>query len=152
MKISSMRLINVALVSAVTVSWSMALFVTPASAQAATLYDELGQQGGISKIVDETVTLVLADERIKTSFKDTNIKRFSKLLKEQFCVVAGGPCEYSGDEMMIVHEKLGVTSAHFNALAEDLQLAMEKCNIPFSVQNKFIAKLAPMKRDIVTGK
>ena len=66
--------------------------------------------------------------------------------------MAGGPCEYSGDEMMIVHEKLGVTSAHFNALAEDLQLAMEKCNIPFSVQNKFIAKLAPMKRDIVTGK
>jgi len=119
-------------------------------AQAATLYDDLGQEAGISHIVDETVQQILIDGRIKDGFKETNMKRLASLLKEQFCVLADGPCKYSGDDMKIVHEKLGITSAQFNALAEDLQLAMEKCAVPFTVQNKLIARLAPMKRDIVT--
>ena len=119
-------------------------------AQAATLYDDLGQEAGISHIVDETVQQILIDSRIKDGFKETNMKRLASLLKEQFCVLADGPCRYSGDDMKIVHEKLGITSAQFNALAEDLQLAMEKCAVPFTVQNKLIARLAPMKRDIVT--
>jgi len=147
MKIDGTKLTGIAV-------FIIGLMVTaiPAMAQVASLYDELGQQDGISHIVDETVIQILGDDRIKNSFKDTNMKRLAKLLKEQFCVVAGGSCDYSGDEMKLVHEKLGITSAQFNALAEDLQLAMEKCKVPFTVQNKFIAKLAPMKRDIVTVK
>ncbi len=117
-----------------------------------TLYEDLGQDAGISRIVDETVEQILNDSRIKDGFKETNMKRLASLLKEQFCVIADGPCKYSGDDMKIVHEKLGISSAQFNALAEDLQIAMEKCEIPFSVQNKLIARLAPMKRDIVTVK
>ena len=134
------------------IATSMLLTSTPVSAQESSLYDALGQESGISRIVDETVVQILNDARIKTGFKETNMKRLAQLLKEQFCVVAGGPCKYSGDDMALVHEKLGITSAQFNALAEDLQTAMEKCQVPFAVQNKFIARLAPMKRDIVTVK
>ncbi|MBC3862401.1 group 1 truncated hemoglobin [Undibacterium jejuense] len=128
-----------------------AIGISP-QAQASTLYEDLGQDAGISRIVDETAQQILNDSRIKDGFKETNMKRLASLLKEQFCVLADGPCKYSGDDMKIVHEKLGITSAQFNALAEDLQIAMEKCEIPFSVQNKLIARLAPMKRDIVTVK
>ncbi|MFZ6847921.1 group I truncated hemoglobin [Undibacterium sp. RuRC25W] len=141
------KLIRIALVAA-----TIMVATKPVSAQESTLYNALGQESGISRIVDETVIQILNDERIKSGFKDTNMKRLAQLLKEQFCVVAGGPCQYSGDEMAIVHEKLGITSAQFNALAEDLQAGMEKCNIPFAIQNKLIARLAPMKRDIVTVK
>jgi hemoglobin len=36
----------------------------------------------------------------------------------------------------------------FNALVEDLQKAMSERGIPFRAQNKLLAKLAPLHRDI----
>ena len=123
-----------------------------AQTSSASLYEELGGDAGISRIVDDTLLLVLQDPRIKAAFKDTNIKRLAGLLKEQFCEISGGPCRYSGDDMKLTHEGQNVSSAQFNALAEDIQLAMENLNISSSAQNKLIARLAPMKRDIVVRK
>lgn len=40
------------------------------------------------------------------------------------------------------------TTAQFNALAEDLQFAMDSANVPFRAQNKLLAKLAPMLKDM----
>ena len=37
---------------------------------------------------------------------------------------------------------------HFNALVEDLQIAMDKRGIPFRAQNQLPAKLVPMHREI----
>lgn len=125
---------------------------TMAQTSTGSLYEELGGDAGISHIVDDALLLVLQDPRIKEAFKDTNMKRLAGLLKEQFCEISGGPCRYSGDDMKLTHEGQDVSSAQFNALAEDVQLAMEKLNISSSVQNKLIARLAPMKRDIVIRK
>ena len=116
------------------------------------LYQALGKEAGISRIVDGLLTLSLKDDRIKESFKDTDMRRLALLLKEQFCVLSHGPCTYTGDEMKIVHENLGIRSAQFNALAEDLQIVMENLHISSHIQNQLIAKLAPMKKDIVFPK
>jgi hemoglobin len=51
--------------------------------------------------------------------------------------------------MSTVHKGLGLRNADFNALAEDLQIAMDRENVPYSAQNKLLAKLAPMQRVIV---
>ena len=39
------------------------------------------------------------------------------------------------------HKGLHLTNANFNALVEDLQSAMDKCDIPFATQNRFLARL-----------
>ena len=52
--------------------------------------------------------------------------------------------------MTEIHDGLNITNAQFNALAEDLQLAMERNGVPARFQNKLIAKLAPMQRAMVT--
>ena len=131
---------------------ALAVYGSPAvMAQAAPdqLFQDLGQEAGIGLIVDRMLVLVGQDARIREAFKDTNMKRLAKLLKEQFCAISNGPCHYSGDDMKTVHDKMGIRSAQFNALAEDLQLAMEQLDIPAAIQNKLLARLAPMKRDIV---
>jgi hemoglobin len=93
---------------------------------------------------------VLADKRISADFKDTNLKRFAKLLSEQICMLSGGPCEYSGDNMKLVHQGMRINNAKFNALVEQLQIAMDKSKVSPAAQNKLLAILAPMQRDIVT--
>lgn len=123
-----------------------------AFAQAAddAVFQGLGGKPGIKKIVDTLIPLVLADERIKESFTDIDMKNLAMRLEEQFCMLSGGPCEYKGKDMREIHDGLNITNAQFNALAEDLQIAMDKVGIAPRVQNRLIAKLAPMQRTIVT--
>ncbi len=71
-------------------------------------------------------------------------------LSSQFCQLSGGPCRYGGEDMKTVHKGMTITQAQFNALAEDLQQAMTAQGVASSVQNKLIAKLAPMHREIIT--
>ena len=101
-------------------------------------------------IVGEFLNLVVADDRIKKQFADADMEHLAMRLNEQLCELSGGPCHYGGKDMKTIHADLHITNAQFNALAEDLQSAMEKHQVPARAQNKLLAKLAPMQRSIVT--
>jgi hemoglobin len=124
--------------------------LAPVHAADDSTYQGLGGRQGIQNIVATLVELIKADSRIKESFSDSDMKNVAKRLEEQFCVLSGGPCKYEGEPMKEVHGGLKITNAQFNALAEDLQIAMERHGVASAVQNKLVAKLAPMQRDIVT--
>lgn len=113
-----------------------------------TLYEAFGKSEGVKRLVDDFVTRVVGDTRINAMFKDTNLKRLREKLEEQFCSVMGGGCTYTGDDMKEVHKGLNVHMADFNALVEDLQVAMDYQGIPFTQQNALLALLAPMYRDV----
>jgi hemoglobin len=123
----------------------------PARAQAVDdqLYQRLGAQAGIDKIVHDFIPIVLADPRINSFFRETDMDKLAKLLAEQFCQLAGGPCSYSGRDMVGAHDGMGVRLAHFNALAEDLQQSMEDNHVDAATANKLIGRLAPLQRAIV---
>ena len=122
----------------------------PAARADDTLFQDLGGRDAIVKIASDAADNFLADERIKATFDNTNMDRFRKLLAEQLCQVAGGPCVYTGRNMHDTHKGLHLTNADFNALVEDLQKAMDKDGVSFATQNRFLARLAPMQHDIVT--
>ena len=121
-----------------------------AGSHAETLYDDLGGETGVHAIVEQAMQRWLADPRIAPTFADSNIKRLSRLLVQQFCQLTGGPCHYTGRDMASAHRALGLNRAQFNALAEDLQDAMTFVGVGFHTQNRLIAILAPMQRDVVT--
>ena len=122
--------------------------IPPASA--ATLYDDLGGQTGLVTLVDQATALWLADPKVGPTFADTNITRFKQHLTEQLCVMTGGACLYHGQTMQAAHQGLTLHTVQFNALVEDLQQAMDAGRIPFRTQNRLLALLAPMERDVVT--
>lgn len=113
------------------------------------LYDELGQYEGINKITHQLILVIAKDERIKHRYKGVNIQRFKKGLSDYICVAAGGPCEYTGDTMKMVHAGHNYTNTEFNAIVDNLILAMEQCDIPVATQNRLLAKLAPTYKDVV---
>lgn len=104
---------------------------------------------GIDRIVDDLVTRSVVDKRITDIFKGQDEVRLRRLLKEQFCYILNGGCAYSGRAMRAGHKDLGLQTADVAALIENLQAAMHKERVPFFAQNRFLAKLAPMKRDVV---
>lgn len=134
----------------------VALAAGNASAQAQSMgaddsvFQGLGGKAGIDKIVADFIPIILADQRIGRFFEKMNKQEFAASLSDQFCELTGGPCKYKGKDMSDTHEGMNISNAHFNALAEDLQIAMENNHIPSSFSNKLVAKLAPMQRPIVS--
>ena len=120
------------------------------SAADATLYDRLGGAPVVTKIADLMVTRFLADPRVAADFDNINLDRLRHRLADFICVVADGPCLYKGRSMKASHKGLHVDQAHFNAVVEDLQDAMDQAGVGFHTQNVLLARLAPMQRDIVT--
>ena len=119
-------------------------------ATAATLFDDLGQGSGVARIVDDAFAAWQADPRISGTFENTNPERIKRMLKEQFCQLTGGGCLYHGRSMREAHEALHLDNRQFNALVEGLQHAMDDQDVPFRIQNRLLALLAPMQRDVVT--
>lgn len=116
------------------------------------LYQALGGDTGIKLLADEFVFRLVSDTRIAHHFKDTDLDRFEEKLAEQFCVLSGGPCTYTGDSMEEVHKGLGISKADFNALVEDLQIAMENLKLPEAAQTRLLARLAPMRPQVIEEK
>lgn len=121
----------------------------PVIATDSKLFAEFGGRAGLVKIVDDMFVNVDADPRINTFFDPKKREHTKAMLVEQFCVVLGGGCTYTGKDMKAAHKDLGVQKADVFALIENLQKAMDKNGVPFSAQNKLLAALAPQHRDIV---
>lgn len=113
-----------------------------------TLYQQLGERSGIADVVEDLLYLIVADGRINHQFKGINVAQFHRNLTDQLCMLSGGPCTYSGREMRELHADMGITTTQFNALAENLILAMEKNQVPTAAQNRLIKQLLPMYPDI----
>ncbi|MCL7942698.1 group 1 truncated hemoglobin [Marinobacter sp. ATCH36] len=108
------------------------------------LYEQLGERSGIATIVEDLLYLIVEDDRINEQFAGIDVRQFHTNLTDQLCELSGGPCSYSGREMRESHADMNVTDTQFNALAENLILAMEDNNIPTGAQNRLIEKLVPL--------
>lgn len=113
------------------------------------LAEAFGGHVGIRRIANRTIDLAEADPRIAEIFVSHDIVRIKRTLGEQFCYLLNAGCDYTGRNMRSAHSGLGVTRADMNALVENLQTAMREADVPFVAQNKLLAKLAPMSRDVV---
>ena len=77
-----------------------------------------------------------------------DVVQFHRNLTDQLCELSGGPCTYTGRDMRELHAAMAITDTQFNALAENLILAMEDNDIPISAQNRLIKQLLPLYPDI----
>ncbi|WP_341521084.1 group 1 truncated hemoglobin [Pseudomonas sp. G.S.17] len=113
------------------------------------LYLALGERPGIQRIVEGMLLNVARDQRIVEHFRKVDIVRLRDKLVEQLCVEAGGPCRYTGDSMAESHKGQNLTRSDFNALVEDLIDAMDAEGICVPNQNRLIARLAPMRGEVI---
>ena len=113
------------------------------------LYQAFGAQTGLVRLMDDFLARLLADARMRPFFEDADQAALKKQLVLQFCEVSGGPCRRDGPTMKEAHDGMDITRADFNALVEVLQDAMDAQGVPFGAQNRLLARLAPMHRDII---
>lgn len=121
----------------------------PVHAELAGVFEDFGGRPGLDALMDEFMTILLADPRMRPFFEKVEHDRVKRQLAEQFCAILGGGCVYTGRDMVAAHGAHRIDRADFNALVEDLQIAMNRRGIPFRAQNKLLAVLAPMHREVI---
>lgn len=114
-----------------------------------TLYDELGAEKGVARIVDNFINEISFDPVIVTHFEKTDQNRFRSKLIEQICEISNGPCRYTGDSMLESHRKMNISEAEFNRTVDLLITAMNKAGTPLTAQNRLLAHLKEMREDII---
>jgi hemoglobin len=132
------------------VTLSALMLMSAAALADKTLYESMGGEPALRAALDHFADIVVADDRINFTFAEANMAKFKQLLFEQLCNLSGGPCKYTGRDMRTSHTKLKINNAEFNALAEDLYISLGQAGVPYRLQNKLMALLAPMQHEIVT--
>lgn len=115
----------------------------------AKLYERLGGKPAIEAVVDDFLGRVSQDERINAQFAGAHLPRLRTRLIELICMASGGPCTYSGRDMKSSHKGMGITSAQFDAIAQDLVATLDKFKVPEREKNEILGLVGPMKKDIV---
>ena len=113
------------------------------------LYQDLGGHDGLAKIADQFLQRLQADPHLAQFFADIDATQFKERLVIQFCEVSGGPCKQAKHDMRKLHSSVDINKASFNATVEVLQQAMDAQGVGYRAQNRLLAQLAPMHRDIV---
>ncbi|OLU15424.1 MULTISPECIES: group 1 truncated hemoglobin [unclassified Pseudomonas] len=113
------------------------------------LYRDLGEKPGITRIVEGMLINVAGDPRIVQFFAKVDIAGLRDKLVDKFCVIAGGPCVYTGDSLEESHKGQNLSPSHFNALVENLQASMDSQGVPTPVQNRLLARLAALRGQVI---
>jgi hemoglobin len=141
-------------VAALLVALSLCTLGHGVQAKDSTLYDRLGGKKAIKAVVDDFVGRCAADTRINGFFAATaadpkRLAAFKGNLVDQICEASGGPCKYKGKDMKTAHKGMGISSADFNALVEDLTASLDKFKVADADKSTLLGVLGPMKADIV---
>lgn len=133
-----------------------AISVAPAG-EFPTLFSRLGGLDAISAVVDQFLSNVVADNRINKFFSATvaspaRVAALRQNLIDQVCEGSGGPCQYKGADMKSAHRGMMISDVEFDALVEDLALALDKFNVPATEKAALVGILGPMRADIVEKK
>ncbi|MGH9719899.1 MAG: group I truncated hemoglobin [Bryobacteraceae bacterium] len=139
--------------------FSLAVALSPMMAGAeipktASLYDRLGGQPAIQAVTDDFVARILADGRVNRWFAHAagdpaRAAAYKVKLASFICVATGGPCKYSGMDMMAAHKDRGITTEAFNAVVEDLVATLDKLKVPEAEKKQLLGLLAPLKVAVV---
>ncbi len=134
-----------------------------------TLYERLGREEGIAKIVDDFTSRALEDPRVnwerkgvkrggifggnKTvswSANSTNVAQLKKHLGEFFALATGGPAHYAGKDIKSAHAGLHISNAEFDAAVGDLKASLDKMQVPNQEQKELLAIVESTRPQIVT--
>jgi len=114
-----------------------------------TLYERLGGRDAISTVVDRFYERVLADDRLRPHFEDTDMQRL-RAHQTQFLVAATeGPQAYTGESVRDAHADLDLTEADFRAVATHLEAALEECDVPEQEREQVMATVAGLEADVL---
>lgn len=113
------------------------------------LYERLGGEEGIARVVDTFYDMVLADPRVAHFFANTDMAKQRRHQTLFLTFATGGPNKYTGRSMREAHRGLGIRDEHFDAIVELLGRALRQHGVGEADIQAVAARLEAMRPEIV---
>lgn len=120
-----------------------------------TLFEKLGGAEAVDLAVDKFYARVLADDRVKHFFANTDMEKQREHQKAFLTYAFGGSGQYNGRYMREAHQEMvanqGLAGEHFDAIAEDLLATLKDMGVSEDLRAEVAAvAAAPQhKRDVL---
>lgn len=77
------------------------------------LFEQVGGDQAIAKLIHEFYDRVIADPELKPFFRHTSMDKLRRMQHEFFSAALDGPITYTGKPLGYVHHGRGITKHHF---------------------------------------
>lgn len=117
---------------------------------ATTIFQRLGGEDGIARIVDDVMAAHLDNPIVKARFENIKDMEHAKLMAcEFFCAGSGGPKAYTGKDMLTAHKGMNISEQEYLEVMDDTVDAMNKNQIDQDTINEVVAILYSLKGNII---
>lgn len=117
---------------------------------AASLYERLGGEAGITALVDTAMDAHLANPAIQVRFQNiADIGHAKRMAVEFFCAGSGGPQAYTGRDMRTAHRGMNIDGAEYLAAVDDIMGALARHGIDEATQKDVLFILYSLKGEIL---
>jgi len=116
------------------------------------LYERLGGEDRIQRLVTDIVDNHLRNSLIRTRFEKYNDAEravIERHVTEFFCMGSGGPQAYTGKDMLTTHKGMNISEQELIAAIDDIVAAMAKNGYGNTERNEVVAILYSLKGDVV---
>ena len=133
------------------------------------LFDRLGGEQGLVRIVDDFMPRALQDPRVNWPRKGVkrggflhheesvvwnatpeNVANLKKHFVQFLSLATGGPAHYDGKEMKTAHAGMRIANPEFDAAIGDLKASLDKLQIPNKEQKELLSIIESTRPQIVT--
>ncbi len=98
------------------------------------LYERIGGTDMVAAIVDKFYDKVVADDRLKHFFEDTDLTNLRSHQKLFIMYIFGGAGSYAGKSVQNAHKNLvdnmGLSDEHFDAMIQNLEATLTELDVP----------------------
>ena len=116
------------------------------------LYERLGGYDGITTFVEDLLPRLQADPQLGRFWKhrgDDGVAREKQLLIDYLCSSAGGPIYYTGRDMKISHQGMGISESDWSIFLDHAGAVMKTLQIPRQECDDVVAFVLGLKDQIV---
>jgi hemoglobin len=117
---------------------------------ATTLYQRLGEEAGIRRLVTDIVDNHYRNPLISPRFE--RVKDRTALERHSFeflCAGSGGPQTYTGRDLLTTHQGMNVSEQELIAAIDDIVAAMTNNHVDQAAQNEVVGILYSLKGEVV---
>ncbi len=114
------------------------------------IYDRIGGQAAIASAVTALFQRVLHDRELLPYFSGQDMDRVRGGLTEYLCQLLGGPTEYLGIPVGMLHDRLGIEPRHFDVFVEHFAGALRTMDIVQTLADEATAVLSALRPEVVT--
>ena len=116
-----------------------------------TLYERVGGEQAVSKLVHEFYDRVLADPELGPFFDNTSMDKLRRMQREFFSAAMDGPITYTGRPLSHVHHGRGITRHHFALYVGHLLDTLQTRGINEQDVQDMIGRINTYANDIIGG-